>query len=245
MNTWTEDLKCRFWGVWCCNKMELQVSWSNAYPCGWARGVSHYVKPHSWTNCSTHTRYCKNWIVLMCILISSFLFLCCCFFQLQVENNPSPRCLGVGTWIAPAGAPIGRSTQLHCSRKGVSNRIATPKVSMASSLLQQGNNLHQTCFLAQTAFTLCQLQCVGWHFAEMRGREERVETESWLHHSLLWPALAVQPSMGKFAFGEANPLFMAAQGWCWGSALLTPGLDRRMDLRAALLRSSPQSYLSH
>lgn len=113
-----------------------------------------------------------------------------------------------------SSAPIGSSTQLHCSRKGVSNHIATPKVSMASSLLQQGNNLHQTCFLAQTSFPLCQLQCVGWHIAEMRGREERVETESWLHHSLLWPALAVQPSMGTFAFGEANSLFMAARGWC-------------------------------
>lgn len=52
---------------------------------------------------------------------------------------------------------------------------------MASSLLQQGNNLHQTCFLAQIAFPLCQLQCVGWHIAEVRGWGERVEAEPWLH----------------------------------------------------------------
>lgn len=89
------------------------------------------------------------------------------------------------------------STWLHCSRNGVSDHIATPSISMASSFLQQGNNLHQTCFLAPAAFPLCQLQCVGWHIVEMRGKEEGVGTESWLCCLMFWPA----PSPGWEAQG--------------------------------------------
>lgn len=102
---WTEDLKCRSGGVQCCSETELQVTWSNVYRCGWACSVCTLCEARQ-TNCSTHiqatAKMRSSWL---CVLISSFLFLCCCFFQFQAENNPSPRCLEVGTWIAPAGWP--------------------------------------------------------------------------------------------------------------------------------------------
>lgn len=123
---------------------------------------------------------------------------------------------------AEGPAPASGSAGLCCRRNGVSNHIATPGVSVASSLLQQGNNLHQTCFLARAAFPLCQLQCVGWHIAEMGG--EGVETESRLPRLPFRPA--VPGSRGTSACGKANqPRASRVSAGGWGPAgcpLLTP-----------------------
>lgn len=88
-------------------------------------------------------------------------------------------CSGLGGSLQTA-RPVGSPVWLCCSRNGVSYHIATPRVWVASSVLQQGNHLHQTGFLAAAAVPLCQLQCVGWHIAEMRGVGEGREAEPWL-----------------------------------------------------------------
>lgn len=86
------------------------------------------------------------------------------------------RCSGLGGSLQTA-RPVGSPAWLCCSRNGVSYHIATPRVWVASAVLQQGNHLHQTGFLAAAAVPLCQLQCVGWHIAETRGAGEGWEAE--------------------------------------------------------------------
>lgn len=64
----------------------------------------------------------------------------------------------LGAWLEPEErgcmAAGWGAAPVHSwgSKSGVNNHIATPRVSVAPSLLQLGNNLHQTCFLAPASF---------------------------------------------------------------------------------------------
>lgn len=112
------------------------------------------------------------------------------------------RCSGLGGSLQTA-RPVGSPAWLCCSRNGVSYHIATPRVWVASAVLQQGNHLHQTGFLAAAAVPLCQLQCVGWHIAEMRGAGKDGKQS---------PVVLPGPSPGpRPALAPRAPLFVGTQ----------------------------------